>query len=59
MKLIPSNATLTTMDGLAASTMGSSGADVRVREAEHGLGVGDVVADAADRGCSYSPKKHV
>jgi len=47
------------MDGLAASTMGSSGADVRVREAEHGLGVGDVVADAADRGCSYSPKKHV
>ena len=54
----PRDACLTTVNGLTASTMRSSGADVRVREAEDGLGVGDVVANATNRGGSDSSEKN-
>ena len=30
-------------------------AEVAVGEAEHGLGLGHVVAEAADRGCLHTP----
>ena len=41
--------------GLALPPPRLAEAEVTVGEAEHGLGLGHVVAEAADRGCLHTP----